>query len=94
MPLTQDERALYSSAQKGVELGTLPRVAPRFIWAGRGSGGPCSLCAKPLEAGEIEYEVQDGPDQAFRFHLRCHAIWQLALPPSAADGHGTIISSL
>lgn len=94
MPLTQDERALYSSAQKGVELGTLPRVAPRFIWAGRGGGEPCSLCGKALEPGEIEYELQDSANHAFRFHLRCHAIWQLALPPSAGDGRGTIISGL
>jgi hypothetical protein len=80
MPLTQDERALHRLAQERIQLGGLPRLSPKFVWAGTGENKPCDLCGKTIESKEVEYEVLNATEQTFRFHLRCHAIWQLALP--------------
>jgi len=80
MPLTDWEKTLFARAREYVATGRLPRTVPVSLWAGPGSGtAKCSLCAKTIEPEHIEYELPRGPDgtQA-RFHLRCHAIWQLA----------------
>jgi hypothetical protein len=80
MPLRQDERALYSLAQKRIMTGALPYLTPKRVWAGSGAGEPCSLCGKDIELKEVEYEIEEANGRTLRFHLRCHAIWQLALP--------------
>ena len=59
---------------------------PLKLWAGRGSGRPCTYCQQPISVGEVEYEVatQDGlqgsRDEAavLRFHLGCHDAWRAA----------------
>ena len=59
---------------------------PLKVWAGRGSGRPCTYCQQPISVGEVEYEVaaQDGSprshDEAsvLRFHLECHDAWRTA----------------
>lgn len=79
MPLTQDERGLHTMAIEGIRTGGLPNKLPKATWAGNGSGQPCALCQKRIERSDVEYEVQDVEDRVFLFHLRCHAIWQLAL---------------
>jgi hypothetical protein len=57
---------------------------PLKVWAGRGSGRPCTYCQQPISAGEVEYEVaaQDGSPgscdevSVLRFHLGCHDAWR------------------
>jgi hypothetical protein len=83
MPLTPDERALHTLARERIQKGELPDQAPKSSWAGNGGGDPCALCGKRIGRQEVKYEVQDSADRVFLFHLRCHAIWQLALSAPA-----------
>jgi hypothetical protein len=58
--------------------GRLPRIPTARTWAGHGSGELCSLCESPIDARQIEYEVecQQGPDtQLLRFHELCYRLW-------------------
>ena len=88
MPLTLDERALYARALEGIRTGELPGKPPKSVWAGNGGGDLCVLCGKHVRSNDVEYEVQDSTGRVFLFHLRCHAVWQLALPGDAERGSG------
>ncbi len=88
MPLTQDERALYARALERIRAGELPDELPKSVWAGMGGGEPCALCGRHVDSNDVEYEVLDSADRVFLFHLRCHALWQLALPPEAKPASG------
>ena len=87
MPFTHDERVLYGMAIERIRSGELPDDAPKQVWSGKGAGDPCALCGKRIGRRELEYELLDGANRVFLFHLRCHAIWQLALSaqPSCLD---------
>jgi hypothetical protein len=84
MPLTQHELELRKAALERIERGMLPRHIPATVWAGRGSGQPCSLCGLAIGLAEMEYELagfnaSSAAEHTVRFHLRCHALWQLEL---------------
>ncbi len=81
MPLTQHELELRKTALERIERGLLPRQTPRTLWAGHGTGQPCSLCDQAISHAETEYELAEPSpaSQTVRLHLRCHAIWQLEL---------------
>lgn len=87
MPLNHDERALYTLAMTLIGTGELPRIRPDGLWGGNGGGDACALCGKQISGAEVEYEVQDGAARVFHFHLRCHAIWLLALSAQAPCQH-------
>jgi hypothetical protein len=78
MPLTQDERALLRLAKELIGTGRLPHES-RSICAGAGTGRVCALCNEPVVSEEIEYEIEEPGGRSFQFHMRCHAVWQLAL---------------
>ena len=72
------ERELRPIARERLAKGQLPREADARLWSGFGTGQPCSLCDKPIQPGEIEYEVLvEAVVQALRFHRVCHYAWQL-----------------
>jgi hypothetical protein len=80
MPLTKLEQQLRLIARERIANGQLPReMPPSRMWAGYGTGQSCSLCDKPIQRDEVEYEIEHphGPVQTFRFHTVCQAIWQL-----------------
>ena len=81
MPLTQHELELERTALDLVRRQLLPTEIPKSIWAFRGTGKPCSLCGQVIDPVEMEYELEapvgGGAASTFRFHLRCHALWQL-----------------
>lgn len=52
--------------------GDLPRSNGQ-LWAGKGSGRPCSICGNTIEPTAMEYEV-DG-ERPIVVHQECHAIW-------------------
>ncbi len=83
VPLTGREKALFARAREYIATGVLPRAVPPSIGAGHGTGATCSLCNNPIKPAEIEYELRGHGRVTFRFHIRCHAIWQLAA--TAAD---------
>jgi hypothetical protein len=82
MPFTQHELELRKLAEDRIAKKLLPGSIPEHLWAGQGSGQPCSLCGEPISLQEIEYEIDNqaaGDGRTYRFHLSCHAMWQLAL---------------
>lgn len=79
MPLTQVENELRLRARDLIQRGHLPAVVPSKMWGGHGSAQCCSLCDKPIQPDEIEYEINAGVQQnlrTYRFHFMCHAAWQ------------------
>jgi hypothetical protein len=84
MPLTQPDAELRPIATERIAEGRLPSAPPERIWGGRGAGEICALCDKPILADEVEYELEayaNGAKQAFRFHILCQSVWQLACAP-------------
>ena len=62
-----------------VDAGLLPQGNPLKLWAGVGSGNPCSACDTPILQSQTEYELLYWDDRApVRFHIGCHGIWQTA----------------
>ena len=84
------ELYLQRTARECLASGRLPRMQSRCIWGGYGRGDICSLCGEPICPSEVEFEVpepEDGATRAFKFHITCHAIWQLEC---AAEGTATV----
>jgi hypothetical protein len=79
MPLSDPEKALFTRAREYIAIGRLPSAVPKSLGAGRGTGATCSLCDLVIEPEQVEYEITEWGGMTFCFHLRCHAIWQLAV---------------
>ncbi len=61
-----------------VDASLLPQREPLRTWAGHGTGVVCNGCGEPIQAHEIEYEVEmpAGSDvPALNFHLICYRSW-------------------
>jgi len=82
MPFPQHELDLKTLAADRIRQHLLPTELPNTVWAGQGSGEPCSLCDRTIDKSEMEYEL-DAPapraNSVVRLHLRCHTLWQLEL---------------
>jgi len=50
----------------------------RFGRGGARQWSLCNLCGCTIEHEQVEYEFSWYHAVAFRFHIQCHAIWQLA----------------
>lgn len=80
--MAEVDRDLKELAKQRIASGELPCPPAARTWGSHGSGAPCSLCAQPIQAHEIEYEVatvdsrESAEGRTVRFHLRCHAAWQ------------------
>ena len=79
MPLTELEAVLRPIARERIAKGQLPRKEPPRMLGGPGSGQLCSLCDRPIERYQIEYEIEQraATTRTFRFHTVCQSIWQL-----------------
>jgi hypothetical protein len=79
MPLTEPQEALRPIARERIAKGQLPCERPSRMLGGPGSGQLCSLCDKPIERYQIEFEIEPegATEQTFRFHTLCHSIWEL-----------------
>jgi hypothetical protein len=54
--------------------GSLPEPT-NWVWAGGGSGNPCSVCGLPIVVTEIEYEFRVD-DAALLAHIACFDLWK------------------
>lgn len=58
--------------------GQLPVKRRGETWAGQGCGAQCSLCDRPIDFGQVEYEwranARDGRESLL-FHLMCFQSW-------------------
>jgi hypothetical protein len=71
-----DDPVRRALIREAMTCGTLPKVSamPRQIYAGRGSGAPCSGCGKLIPTTVNEYEIDVGAVR-IRLHLRGFAAW-------------------
>jgi hypothetical protein len=74
-----DENELRVEARRRVAIGRLPSEHPQYLWAGAGDHQLCSLCDRPIDPEQIEYELQfhANPRTSYRFHRICHEAWEL-----------------
>ncbi len=79
MALSGGEQTLHALAGELIRDGVLPCEVERALWAGSGDGSDCALCKAAVLPQQIEYEVEDRSGRTYRFHVRCHALWLLAL---------------
>jgi hypothetical protein len=85
--LTRLESELRIRARELIHTGQLPNRAPARLWAGPGSGLPCTLCGGDIPKAESEYETETRTGDAvqlLRFHFVCHAAWQLECARASA----------
>ncbi len=82
------ELYLQRTARECLASGRLPRIQSQCIWGGYGRGEICSLCGEPIRTTEVEFEVpepEDGSGGGLKFHITCHAIWQLECTEEGAS---------
>ena len=61
-----------------VDSSLLRQREPLRTWAGHGTGVMCNGCGEPIQAHEIEYEVEMPAGSAaptLIFHLLCYRNW-------------------
>jgi len=74
---TDGDRDLRMSVRDRLERGVLV-PAPNQVWAGKGTGKTCAICAKSIAPDEIENEIDiRGGGVAVKLwaHQPCLAIW-------------------
>ena len=63
---------------ENIELPLLQQREPLRTWAGHGTGAICNACGTPIQAHEIEYEVEMSAGSgapSLNFHLMCYRVW-------------------
>jgi len=69
---------LRLSIRQRLALGDLV-PAPRRVWAGRGTGQRCVVCAREILASEVENEISvrsNGLEVTLWAHLPCLRVWR------------------
>ena len=67
-----------SETTENVDVSLVRQREPLRTWAGHGTGVICNGCGEPIQAHEIEYEVEMPPGSdvpALNFHLACYRTW-------------------
>lgn len=74
-----DDTELRTEVRRRIAAGRLPCTPQHYLWAGTGDGQLCSLCDRPINSQQIEYELQfnTNPLTHYRFHRICHEAWEL-----------------
>jgi len=74
---------LRRRAREAIANGRLPARLPLRTWAGKGGGACCLVCSFPVNAHEVELELEFevtaipcSPD-AFTVHAHCLEAWKL-----------------
>jgi hypothetical protein len=67
---------------EAMRSGKLPDRSPERTWAGQGSGAPCTICGRPINADEMEYELEFAPradtrqPEGHHIHIACFWAWE------------------
>ena len=67
-----------SETAESVDLPLTRQREPLRTWAGHGTGAICNACGAPIQAHEIEYEVEmpaGSEAPTLNFHLMCFRNW-------------------
>jgi hypothetical protein len=73
--------ALRKRNLESVGSDRLPDRPPARWWGGLGSGAPCAVCSRCVNADELEFELEfagengEQPDY-YHVHLRCYSTWK------------------
>ena len=59
-----------------LSTGALPREDASGMFAGYGTGAPCSGCGVAIRATEAEYELVFSDERSFPFHAACVNLWR------------------
>jgi len=65
-----------------IRSGKLPGRSPERTWAGRGCGAACMICGQPINADELEYELEFAPSadskkqEGNHIHIACFWAWE------------------
>jgi hypothetical protein len=71
------EARLRQAIRDKITAGTLPADPPRTVWAGMGSGRPCSACGEPIRASDTEIELETAREGVtIRLHRDCFNLWR------------------
>jgi hypothetical protein len=73
MASQDDEQDLRRLARAAMCAGLLPNNRPERVWGGKGTGSACAVCARSIDAIELEFELDFEPP--VRMHARCFAAW-------------------
>jgi hypothetical protein len=73
------EQELRPIARQRIANGRLPCEVLTRVKDGCGTGRLCSLCDKPIQPDEPEYQIErvGAAAPTLRFHRVCHYAWQL-----------------
>jgi hypothetical protein len=72
--------------------GSLPYFCGQRTFGGRGDGGTCGCCGRPIGPADIQYDVDQpqapdrasDPAQSIPMHLHCFRLWvQICAPPAS-----------
>ena len=67
-----------SEMAEEADLPLVRKREPLRTWAGHGTGAICNACGAPVQAHEIEYEVEmpaGSTAPTLNFHLMCYRNW-------------------
>ena len=73
MACQDDEQDLRRMARAAMSAGILPDNRPERVWGGKGTGVTCAVCARSIDAIELEFELDLDP--LLRMHARCFSVW-------------------
>ena len=67
-----------SETTETVDSSLTQQREPLRTWAGHGTGAICNACGAPVQAHEIEYEIEmpEGSNMtSLHFHFVCYRSW-------------------
>jgi hypothetical protein len=74
--------AFRDQVLEAIRSDKLPDRSAEHTWAGQGCGAPCAICGRPINADELEYELEfatgDSGKQlaAYHVHIDCFWAWE------------------
>jgi hypothetical protein len=73
---------VHGNLLEAIRSGKLPGRSPERTWAGPGCGALCMICGEPVNADELEYELEFAPGghskrpEGHHLHVGCFWAWE------------------